>query len=98
MDDPVELLHRTVTTAYVKDLELQVKQLQELVEVKLTPDVINAVIAHMKEHNRSRVMALYMILEATSRTLSSMDINSENVNRVVTALQQSMRMLNQEKA
>jgi len=96
--DKVELLHRTVDAAYVRDLELQVKQMQELVQCKINADVIDAVYRHMKEHNRSRVLALYTILEATSRTLSSMEITSENVNRVATAIQKSMNMLNQEKS
>ncbi len=75
---------------------MQVRQLKELAQAKLTEDVVEKVLQHMAEHNRSRVLSLYMILEATSRTLSSMEITSQNVNEVAKALQKSMSMLNQE--
>ena len=97
MPDRVDLLHKTVDSLYVRDLELQVKHLKELTEAKINSEVVSRILEHLKEHNRSRVMGLYMILEATHRTLTSMEISSDNVNRVAEALKKSLNTLNQEK-
>lgn len=96
-NDVIELLHKTVNTIYVMELESQVADLSELVQaIHANKEIVDIVTRHLTDNMNGRTVRMAMLLEATHQALSNIEPTQENVNKVASALKKSMRVLNQE--